>query len=239
MNCLIIAAGKGSRLNEVDSPKPLVNINNKPLIEYIIDNVITIGVNRILVITGYQSELITKKLQHFNEIKNAQIECLYNPDWEEGNGISVLTARKQIKEPFLLLMSDHLFVSSMLEQLASTPLNRNETILGVDQYIDNNPLIDLDDVTRVKVKHDKIENIGKHIEDYNAFDTGMFLSSCYLFKALEKAKQEGDNSLSGGMRILLEENLAKVKVLKQARWIDVDTPQMLEKAKTLINQGLL
>jgi len=239
MDCLIIAAGKGSRLNNEDGPKPLVTINNKSLIEYIIDNVIAVGVTKIYVMTGFQSELISDKLNSINKNKAADIECLYNPDWEEANGLSVLAAKNKLKDPFLLLMSDHLFIPSMLKQLLSTSIEKNETILGVDPDINNNPLIDLDDVTRVKIKNDNILDIGKHINDYNAFDTGMFMSSSYLFDCLEKSIKTGDSSLSGGMRILRKEKLAKVKVIEQARWIDVDTPQMLDKAKKLICQGLL
>ncbi|MFK5984183.1 MAG: NTP transferase domain-containing protein [Pseudomonadota bacterium] len=239
MDCLIIAAGKGSRLNGVDKPKPLVSINNKALIEYIIDNVISIGIERIFVVTGYESEQIIKQLECYNKTKKAEIISLYNPHWEESNGLSVLAAKNKIKAPFLLLMSDHLFIPSMLEQLTSSSLKQNETILGVDLFIENNPLVDLDDVTRVKIKGDTIQGIGKHLKEYNAFDTGMFYSSSYLFDAIEIAKEEGDSSLSAGMRILLDKSLAKVRVIKQARWIDVDTPQMLNLAKELIDKDLL
>ena len=239
MDCLIIAAGKGSRLNTGGKSKPLVEINNKSLLEYVIDNVISVGINRIFVVTGYQSEQIETQLDVLNHQKDAEIIELYNPHWNKDNGLSVLAAKNKIKAPFLLLMSDHLFIPSMLEQLIIEPLSNNETRLGVDEDIYDNPLVDLDDVTRVKIDNESIVNIGKHIDDYNAFDTGMFWSSAYLFDAIEHSAQQGDSSLSGGMRILREEKLAKVKVIKNARWIDVDTPEMLVKAKDLIDQGSL
>ena len=239
MDCLIIAAGRGSRLNGLDCPKPLVTINKTPLIEYIVDNVIAAGVQRIFVVLGCQSEVIDAELKNINMRKDAHIESIYNPHWEQGNGLSVLAAKDKLNAPFLLLMADHLFIPSMLKQLMACPIKDNETILAVDRMIVRNAQVDLDDVTRVKIKQDKILNIGKHIEDYNAFDTGMFLSSGYLFHALEQSLEKGDSSLSGGMKILLEKDLAKTTTIKDALWIDVDTPQMLDKAKQLLDQGLL
>ncbi len=236
MNCLIIAAGEGSRLNGADKPKPLVTINNIPLIEYIIDNVVWVGIETIYVVLGYNRDVLEKTISKIAIRKKINIICIYNPDWRKGNGTSVLAAKRYITSPFILLMADHLFHRNMLSKLLMRDPPDRETVLAVDIQINENHMVDLDDVTRVFIKDDRIINIGKHIEIYNAFDTGMFLSSIFLFKALEEAATMGNFSLSDGIQRLIKEDLARVQVIDNACWIDIDTPDMLNKAKELISK---
>jgi len=58
MQCLIIAAGKGSRLWKKGKVKPLVRILGVPLIERAIRSAIQAGVNDFFVVSGYQGEYV-------------------------------------------------------------------------------------------------------------------------------------------------------------------------------------
>ena len=59
---LILCGGKGERLRPFtdDLPKPLVEINNKAILGYIIDNLLTFDITNIIIASGYKSEMITK-----------------------------------------------------------------------------------------------------------------------------------------------------------------------------------
>ena len=83
-----------------------------------------------------------------------------NDDWDKENGVSVLTARDVLHEPFLLLMADHLFDPNLVRPLTTLALGDGEIALVVDGNT-RNPLIDMEDVTRVKVADGKIRAIGK------------------------------------------------------------------------------
>ncbi len=58
MKCLIIAAGKGSRLRQQGDSKPLVPVLGLPLIERVIRSAIEAGADDFYVVTGYQEKLI-------------------------------------------------------------------------------------------------------------------------------------------------------------------------------------
>jgi len=60
MKAVILAAGKGTRLNPITSlrPKPMIPIGGKPLLEHTILNLRDIGVQEILIIVGYKEEII-------------------------------------------------------------------------------------------------------------------------------------------------------------------------------------
>lgn len=190
MKCLIIAAGKGSRLQQTGNCKPLVPILGVPLIERVIRAAMEAGASEFYVVIGYHGEQVNDFLDHLAHLLGVSITSLVNDDWEKENGLSVLKAEDVLHEPFLLLMADHLFDPNLLRPLLSLSLGKDEIVLGLDYNI-NNSLIDIEDVTRVKVEDDdgsmeclKIRDIGKGLADFNGFDTGIFLCSPIVFKAL-------------------------------------------------------
>jgi choline kinase len=90
-------------------------------------------------------------------------------------------------------------------------------------------------VTRVMAKDGLIQNIGKGIEDYNCFDTGIFLCNPVLFSALEQSVREtGDDSLSGGVRILAEKGRVRAMPIDGRFWIDIDDPERYKQAESYL-----
>jgi choline kinase len=133
-------------------------------------------------------------------LDGVSITLVENVHYHKDNGVSVLKARDELHNSFMLLMADHIFESRTARALLEQPLIPGEVILAVDPKIDQ--VFDLDDATKVRRKGDRIVDIGKKLYQYDAFDTGMFLCSPALFDVLESAKTEGNCSLSDGMRIL-------------------------------------
>jgi len=236
MKCLIIAAGKGSRLQHRGDSKPLIPILGIPLIERVIRTAVEAGADEFYVVIGYQGERVRLFLERLAERLAIGITPLVNGDWDKENGLSVLKAQDVLHEPFLLLMADHLFDPDLVRPLTTLQLGDREIALVVGGDT-SNPLIDLEDVTRVKVEDDssmdgkKIRNIGKGLADFNGFDTGIFLCSPAIFKALERSNEkDGDTTLSAAVRILGAEGCAKA-ILMDGFWIDVDDPAAFKRAE--------
>ena len=193
MKCLIIAAGKGSRLQSRGNSKPLIPILGIPLIERVIRSAMEGGADEFFVVIGHQGEQVSYFLARLADRLAIRITPLVNDDWDKENGLSVLKARDVLHEPFLLLMADHLFDPNLVRSFTALTLGDGEIALGVDGNTDN-PLIDMDDVTRVKLEDDdptgskKISKIGKGLADFNGFDTGIFLCSPAIFNALEQTE---------------------------------------------------
>ena len=235
MKCLIIAAGQGTRLKSKGDIKPLVPLLGVPLIERVIRSAIEGGADEFYVVTGYEGEQVTCFLQQLAKRLNVAVTFIQNDDWQKENGFSVLKARDVMEEPFLLLMADHLFDSAIIRSLREQSLNEGEVLLAVDTD-KNNPLIDIEDVTRVHIQDGYILNIGKTIDDFNGFDTGLFLCTPAIFEALERAyKIHNDMSLSAAIRVLAENKHAK-SVQTKGFWIDIDDEKAFQKAeKTLLD----
>ncbi len=164
-------------------------------------------------------------------IENVHVTFVENPDYHKDNGISLLKAKDLIQEPFLLMMSDHIFEAETARALLRCPLGNEEVILAVDKNVDR--VFDIDDATKVQLQGQNIVGIGKNLPRYDALDTGMFLCSPALFQALKKSMVNGNCSLSDGMRLMAENGMFKAFDIGQAQWQDVDTPEALEWAEVV------
>ena len=77
MKAVILAGGKGTRFLEETKvrPKPMIEINNKPLLLHIIDQYIRCGIKDFIVLAGYKIEYI---YEYFEEQKlNNNYEYFY------------------------------------------------------------------------------------------------------------------------------------------------------------------
>ena len=236
MKCLIIAAGQGSRLRQRAESKPLVPLHGTPLIEHVIGAARKGGLDEFFVVSGYRGAPLRGHLDVVSARDSITIQHIVNDRWREPNGVSVLQAKDRLSEPFVLLMSDHLFDPTIVRDLLGQRLPKGGVILATDANL-SNPLVDLEDVTRVYEEQGFIHEIGKGIDHYNAFDTGIFLCTPGLFQSLETSMhRDKDASLSGGIRVLAESNLALSKNIDNRFWLDVDDSRTYVKAEVALEQ---
>ena len=232
MKCLIIAAGQGSRLSSRGDSKPLVPVLGLSLIERVILTAEKSGLIDFYVVTGNNGEKVRHYLDRFSQRSNIPITHITNEEWEKENGISVLKAKGLLHENFILLMGDHIFDESILVKLKHESVAGGEVMLAVDYNLKTNQLVDGNDVTKVLVEDNRILDIGKNLENYNAYDTGIFLCSPALFSAIEESINNNDSSLSGGIRVLASKGKAKAFDIEDHYWIDVDDEKTFKKAET-------
>ena len=101
MKCIIIAAGKGERLQEKGTSKPLVNFLGLPLIERTIRTAKKAGANEFFVVTGHEKDPLVAILKKLSEDTGLVIHTIYNSEWENGaNGFSVLSVKDKIRNLF-------------------------------------------------------------------------------------------------------------------------------------------
>jgi CDP-L-myo-inositol myo-inositolphosphotransferase len=209
-------------LSKRGDSKPLVPLLGLPLIERVILTANKAGLTEFCVVTGHNNEDLERQLTRFSHDRNIGITSILNKEWQRDNGLSVLKAKQMLEENFILLMGDHIFDETLLVKLKNEKVGDGEVVLAVDNNIETNGLVDVDDVTKVLVKGDRILDIGKNIKKYNAYDTGIFLCSPAIFKAIEETLSNDDTSLTGGLRILAKKGKAKAFDVKDDYWVDVD-----------------
>lgn len=96
MKAIIPVAGAGTRLRPLTytQPKPLIPIAGKPIISYIIDQLLEVGVEEFVFIIGYLGEKI--KLYVEEQYPDLKKEFVFQKQ-REGSGHAIWTARKALK----------------------------------------------------------------------------------------------------------------------------------------------
>jgi CDP-L-myo-inositol myo-inositolphosphotransferase len=241
IKALILAAGRGSRLNHLTkgTPKPLTQIVGLSLIERAILTAKQAGIDEFVIVVGYQGDMIKASLEDGEKL-GVKIVYVENEEWLKGNGVSALKAKRLFERDFLLLMADHVFDVRILKELLKTELEASVT-LAIDR---RKPLLG---DTKVLEKNGRIVNIGKNIENSNCIDTGIFLCSPKLFTYAEATVEAGKTELADCIAKAARKGdaaifdisqiggyLSKMRKAVKPWWIDVDTEEDLRRAEETI-----
>ena len=220
---VILAAGMGSRIRAggAETPKPLVDVGGLPLLKRAILTATRAQVERFVVILGYEAQVIQEALEHDEQLTALNIQWVFHEQFQLKNGVSVLQAKPFVDGEFYLTMADHVVEPAIYTALANQKM-KGDLALAVDYKLDQ--VFDMDDATKVKVGSDtEILEIDKALSDFDAVDTGVFRCSPKLFEALETVyEQEGDVSLSQGVKALADQGKAHTVDVGKAWWQDVD-----------------
>ena len=232
---VILAAGKGERISNTDEfvAKPLIKIFDASLIERSIKNLINnLNVKKIYIVTGFNHEEINDHLVKLKNKLSLNVEVVFAKNWEKGNGASFLAILDKMNhQQFYLLMADHLFNNEFYNAISKYKMN-NKSYLIISRTLSS--LNDFNDATKVNVVDDKINDIGKSINDNNAFDTGFFILNSDEFNNVNKLSVREKLSLSEVIQELVQQKKLYFIEVPEDSWFDIDTSQDLTKAKNYL-----
>lgn len=196
MKALIMAGGKGTRLIELTKdmvPKPMIMLNNKPLLQYAIDNLIKYNIDEIYISVGYQHNKI---IDYFGNGEQLGVKINYIIEEEPlGSGGALYYLKGKVKGDFVVCMGDALFdidIPKMLQYHKDN--NADITMLThPNSHPYDSDLIICDDNNRV-VKIDKKNNV-RNFYYKNNVNAGFFIvnaNTLAYFDVLKKVNMEGD-----------------------------------------------
>lgn len=232
---LILAAGFGSRLagtvDETDL-KPLTPVAGTPLIARTLVSLERAGCDRVVIVLGYEPETVRAGIKSVYD-GPLEITFVVNEAYALQNGVSVLAARPHLGRTFVLTMADHVIGNEVMDLARGHRPPPDGATLLVDSKLES--IFDMDDATKVHVESGRVQAVGKHLADYNAVDTGVFVCSPALLEALAAVYEAtGDAALSDGVRRLAEQGRMHALDIGDGFWQDVDTPEMLAHAETML-----
>lgn len=217
MHFAIIAAGEGSRLKaeSVAIPKPLVEINNVPLIERLFSIAINNGAESISCITNEEF----KEVHEF--LKNRKFEIPFNLIIKSTpSSLHSFYALKPFleKKSFCLTTVDTVFAENEFKNFIHEAKSHEDYdgLLAVTDFIDDEkPLcVDIDDDLRILKFEDSQGNL-KYATG------GIYFFSPKILKEIEKPVENGMMRLRNFLKLLVEKNY-KLHAYKFSKIIDVD-----------------
>lgn len=198
LDAVLMAGGKGERLRPLTelTPKPLLKVGEKAIIDYNIDNLISFGVSHIHVTTNYLGEQIE---QHFQEPREGvKVNCIREPKYL--GTIGSIKFVETFHHDTVLLMNSDLFTNINFEDFF-LHFKRNQADMSVAAipYSVSVPygIFELDErrIQGVKEKptYNYYANSGIYLikrELLNLIPDGVFFNATDL---MEKLIQEGFN----------------------------------------------
>lgn len=244
MNCLILAAGRNTRL-DTGIPKSLVTINGETLLSRHVRIFKACGVTNFCIISGYGGEKLEEYLPKLKKEHGVEISIYHNERYDLENGFSVFRSKEWVDKwgikDFFLTMGDHIFDPEFVKEFISKSSNLSTTLqLAVDMPGETNTHIDIDDVTKVQVSDEGfIDSIGKTISEYNRYDTGLFRLKSEVFDVFQQSFDREEYTISESVSKLMDSKQAKSVLVEGYTWNDVDNPDDLEKTRELIGKAKL
>jgi len=120
---IILAAGQGTRMNGNDLPKVVYRINDRPMIQYLLDQVKKLGNQETpVLVVGYKYDLVQK------ELGNDYIYAFQ--EGQKGTGHAVAAAQSKVTAVnTLVLYGDHPFIKAgSIQKIIEAHSRNNSTI---------------------------------------------------------------------------------------------------------------
>ncbi|RLF27891.1 MAG: hypothetical protein DRN05_04995 [Thermoplasmata archaeon] len=223
---VILAAGEGKRLSPFTEtmPKVMLPVANKPILEHVVDAVKKAGIERIVLVVGYQKEVI---LDYFREHHGITYVV---QDKQLGTAHALLQAKKHVKKDFIILAGDNIVdqksISRMIEEKAEMSMLIKEHPYPSQYGV---VFIEKDMLSRIVEK--PRDETGRFIS------TGIYRFPKSIFQELEKHASQGIYDLTSVVQSLLDKG-CRIKTLFADLWMDVVYPWDLLEVNEMMVQNV-
>lgn len=244
MKTIILAAGIGQRLakHSDNKPKCLLEFDGKSLLQRHIEILHAYGMDDIVIVTGFESELIQSQL---STIGASQVTTCFNPEFTKGSILSMQTGLQTLApdQDFILMDADVLYDHQIIGRLVNTKKS-NVFLLDQDFEMGEEPV-------KLCVYHDQLIEFRKKIDNDLAFDyqgesVGFFKFTSELGEQLGlqagKYIKKGEDELpyEEVIRDLLLENPENFSFedITGLPWLEIDFPEDVAKARDTVLPAL-
>ncbi|MEK7124422.1 MAG: sugar phosphate nucleotidyltransferase [Patescibacteria group bacterium] len=236
---VVSAAGQGTRMLELtkDKSKHLINVENRPFLAYLLDNILEAGYSEIILVAGFREDMIREFLKQYNA-KGAKISIINQfkilgpKEKEYGTACPIKCVKDLVGgENFISLVGDNFYT---VEQLKAMNVDDNYCyVAGVKSETPE----------KFGVLVENGELLEKIVEKPKEFVGSLINTSLYKFtpRIFEKVFQigkspRGEYEITDAISLLAQEKEVKMKKFNDF-WMDFGRPQDIEKFSNFIKNG--
>ena len=223
MKVLILAAGIGSRLG-LGTPKVLVKIGGKSILEHHVNSLMPLGIEPadVTVVTGFMSDEVA------SACRSLGLNTLENPNWRYPGTYSSFAVFPRSEEPLLILHGDLVWEAGLAESIIRK--QSRSVVVPVD------PRTRLDgEAMKVEVRSNRILHMSKKLPFSRSAgeSMGMFLlndhriirrCSSGLIDNPEASFDDAINTVAGLLTV-------EAVITDEFTWEEIDTPSDLIRAE--------
>lgn len=138
MNYVVLAAGLGSRFVKegISTPKPLVDVMGRPMIERLIDVLMKCGADNIYIVANSRMGDFVSFLE---KLKAEGLPLVIRPIISDNSYYSLTEACKGIEGKFVAMTVDTVFPTSEFREYVSVveKMSANEVVMGLTKFVDD------------------------------------------------------------------------------------------------------
>jgi L-glutamine-phosphate cytidylyltransferase len=226
MDALILAAGRGTRMGNIEKPKCLLDIGGTTMIEYQIKCFKNIGINQIFIVTGYNSEMIEEYLTE-------DVTYIKNSEYASTNNLySIWVANKIINDDFICVYGDLFFDQQILQNCIN---DDSEICMVLEKKIRNETM-------KARLNGEYIVEVNKKISENLA--SGNFIGMAkfkkqiipLFFDEISKLVNQGnyDSYYTDAIESMIKTG-SKINYVttNNLSWLDMDEKFEFEEAKKI------
>jgi len=220
MKAVILAAGKGGRLEPFtkNTPKCLVKVRGRPIIDYLLEGLAEAGIDDIAIVVGYLADKIKN---HFR----GKYRIFLNKDYATTNSMYSLWLMKDelIDRNFILFNSDLIFSKRLLKRVVDFDKKTASLVDNTKELKDGE--------MNVTIKEGAISEISKEIKAKDASAESAQITkfsardSAILFRRIEQIISSGDRGRfpADAYEAIIEESNLYPVFTQGLDWIEIDS----------------
>ena len=163
IRALLLSAGFGTRLRPLtlNKPKCLIEINKKPILEYWLNKLEDLGVERILINTHYLADKVNDFLKD-NYLHNKKIKRFHENELYGTAGTLIANYDFFINSTGIMIHSDNFTTMRLLELIESHQNRPKHCLITMLTFKTKNPkscgIVEIDKKGIVQAFHEKVAN---------------------------------------------------------------------------------
>ena len=224
VDAVMMAGGKGERLRPLTltTPKPLLPVGNKAIIDHNVDRLINYGIQHISVTVNYLKEQIE---EHYTEPRNGiQIQTVREPQYLGTIG-SIKYVPKFYNDTVLLMNSD-----------VFTNIDYEDFYLHFQQHEADMSLAAIP--YNISIPYGILDLDGRNIQGLLEKPKYTYYANAGIYLIKRRALDEiPDNTFFNATDLvekLIKENKKVIRYPLNGTWIDIGNPQEYQKANDLV-----
>lgn len=242
MKAIILAAGQGTRLRPLtnDRPKCMVEFNDKPIINYIIETMHYVGISDIHIVTGYKSEVLKEHLANEKEIT-----FHLNKEYNSTNMLySLWCASSVFNDDVIISYSDIIYSNDILQKLvdckAAISITIDKDWLKLWELRMEDPLLDAESL--LLDKDENIMGIGKKADSCDEIQ-GQYMGLIKISKSAWVKIIDVYNTISDSrnmymtdfLQLIVDYGMTVKSVPVHGGWIEIDNLNDLEVYQNMLS----
>lgn len=223
MQCVILAAGKGTRMQPLtnDTPKPLIKVCGKPILEHIVE-ALPKEIDEIILVVSYLKE----QIQAFcgEEFLRKKVKYVVQDNPAGGTGDALFCVKNLVKGRFLFMYADDIHGSEALKKVISYPY-------AMLSHRSNEPekfgVLKLNEDNTLKAIYEKPEN-----PPSNLINIGGIVLDGNIFSYEAKISSSGEIYVTDMVTAFAEHY--PLVVVEQSVWIPIGKPEDIAVAEAVL-----